>query len=220
VAVIEAGEILAETRARTEAGEGVCVGRPVAGVEVAVLPISDEPITAWDEGLRRPPGEVGEIAVRGALVTRRYWNRAPATAAAKIPGPGGTVWHRMGDLGRLDGQGRLWFCGRKSQRVVVTGGRTLCTDASEAVFAAHPQVRRAALVGVRGHPVLCVELEPAGRRRKRQELVGELLALGARVAQTADIRTILFHPRFPVDIRHNAKIGREALAVWAERRLR
>jgi acyl-coenzyme A synthetase/AMP-(fatty) acid ligase len=92
----------------------------------------------------------------------------------------------------------------------------------EAVFNAHPAVFRSALVGVGPpdlqRPVLCVELEPAAGRRT--ELTAQLLALGASHEHTAMIRTVLYHRGFPVDIRHNAKIDRVALARWAARRLR
>ena len=69
-------------------------------------------------------------------------------------------------------------------------------------------------------PVLCVELKPEGRGRPEAELRRELLALGAGQAHTKAIQTVLFHPAFPVDIRHNAKIFREKLAVWAARKLK
>jgi acyl-CoA synthetase (AMP-forming)/AMP-acid ligase II len=187
---------------------------------VKVIRISDEPIAAWSDDLEVPPGEVGEITVRGPVVTRAYHSRPEATALAKIPDLAvGGLYHRMGDLGYLDERGRLWFCGRKSQRVVTPQG-TFYTVPCEGVFNTHPAVYRTALVGVtRGvtEPVLCVELE------KGTQLVSglrqELLALGAAHAHTKAIRTILFHPAFPVDIRHNAKIFREKLAVWAARRL-
>jgi olefin beta-lactone synthetase len=130
--------------------------------------------------------------------------------------------HRMGDLGYFDGEGRLWFCGRKSQRVV-TAGRTLCTEQVEPVFDLHPQVARTALVGIgeRGaqRPVLCVELAPGVARGEQPRIAGELRHLAEGHVHTAAIDTFLFHPRFPVDIRHNAKIGREKLAAWAARRL-
>ena len=67
--------------------------------------------------------------------------------------------------------------------------------------------------------MLCVELLPDRGRIDRDKVRGELLALGAKYAHTADVRHILFHPAFPVDIRHNAKIFREKLAVWAAKRL-
>src|SRR5690606_7054605 len=128
------------------------------------------------------------------------------------------IVHRMGDLGYFDADGRLWFCGRKSQRVVTASG-TLCTEQVEPVFNAHPDVRRSALVGVgeRGaqRPVLCVELRAGVARGRRPRIIDELRRLGAGFAQAARVETFLFHPRFPVDIRHNAKIGREKLAAWA-----
>jgi acyl-coenzyme A synthetase/AMP-(fatty) acid ligase len=127
----------------------------------------------------------------------------------------------MGDLGYLDDRGRVWFCGRKSQRVITPDG-TLFTIPCEAVFNQHPQVRRSALVGVARNgstePVLCVELEK-NSSANREHLSNEILALGAARPHTKEIRRVLFHPSFPVDIRHNAKISREKLAKWAERQL-
>ena len=83
------------------------------------------------------------------MVTRRYFNRPEATELAKIRDPKtGEVLHRMGDVGYLDDRGRLWFCGRKSHRVVTPHG-TLFTDMVEPVFnTRRPGVQRTALVGV------------------------------------------------------------------------
>ena len=128
----------------------------------------------------------------------------------------------MGDVGYLDDCGRLWFCGRKAHRVTTADG-TLYTIPCEAVFNTHPAVYRTALVGVERdgamHPVLCAEREP-GDATPDETLRAELLALGAKYPHTKAIRTILFHPAFPVDVRHNAKIFREKLAVWALARTR
>ena len=128
----------------------------------------------------------------------------------------------MGDLGYFDGEGRLWFCGRKSQRVVTARG-TLCTEQVEPVFNTHPEVRRTALVGIgaRGTqtPVLCVELRKGVARTEHERIAEELLHIGEGFVHTAKVETFLFHPGFPVDIRHNAKIGREKLAAWAAKKL-
>ena len=211
VASIGSDELLSETRALTERGAGVCVGRPVERMDVRILAITDRPIERMTDDVLAPPGAWGEITVSGPSVTQLYVNREESTRAAKVEG-----WHRMGDVGRFDDKGRLWYGGRKSHRVVTAAG-TLFTDPSENVFNAHPLVKRTALVEVASRPVLCVELDD--RSANRETVRRELLEIGAAVPETSGIETILFHHRFPVDIRHNAKIFRENLAVWAAKEL-
>jgi acyl-CoA synthetase (AMP-forming)/AMP-acid ligase II len=194
---------------------GACVGRPVAGIDVRIIPISDHAVAALPPGGGLPPGSVGEIIVRGPVVTREYDALPKATAAAKIPdtqSPGG-VWHRMGDCGLIDGSGRLWFLGRKVERVESASG-TLYTEPCEQVFRAHPRARRCALIGVRSLPALVVETTPSSSKEAYQ-IAAELAALGARHPHTAAIRTFFFMGQLPVDVRHNAKIHRLALATWA-----
>jgi olefin beta-lactone synthetase len=134
------------------------------------------------------------------------------------PGWTARTIHRMGDVGYVDAEGRLWFCGRKSHRVETADG-PLYTEQVEPVFNVHPDVCRTALVGVgpRGtqRPVLCVEPRDGIGRAQHARVETELRALGAALPHTARIGTFLFHSGFPVDIRHNAKIGREKLAAWA-----
>jgi len=212
------GRELEATFARTLRGEGTCVGRPVPGIELEVIAVEDKPLETWRQVKVLPPGEVGEVVVSGPVVTHAYHARPDATAAAKVR-DGERVWHRMGDLGYLDDAGRLWFCGRKSQRVETSAGPRY-TACVEAVFNQHPAVRRTALVGIgpRGdaRPVLVVEAHdgvPMGAAA--DALTKEILALGEGVPATDGVREVLFHPSFPVDVRHNAKIRREVLAVWA-----
>ncbi len=240
VSSIGSHDLLDETRHATDRGAGVCVGPPVDGVQVEIIRITDEPIPVWSETLLIGDGQIGEIAVRGANVTRGYFARADATRLAKISvepdhsmaeepggearsGPSAGFFHRMGDLGYRDVRGRIWFCGRKAHRVVSADG-VLFTIPCEAVFNTHADVERTALVGVgepgNARPVLCVELKRRLSRSDRDRVRRELLAIGATHAHTRNIATILFHPGFPVDIRHNAKIFREKLAVWAARRVR
>ncbi|MGE8246078.1 MAG: olefin beta-lactone synthetase [Stenotrophomonas maltophilia] len=223
VAVIE-GRELENTRQATEAGAGTCVGRVVAPNEVRIIAIDDAPLPAWSQARVLATGEVGEITVAGPTATDSYFNRPQATTAAKITetlAEGSTrVVHRMGDVGYFDAQGRLWFCGRKTQRVETAQG-PLYTEQVEPVFNALDGIARTALVGVgapgRQVPVLCYELLPG--TVDSPALVERLRREAAAHAHTARIERFLPHPGFPVDIRHNAKIGREKLAVWATTQL-
>lgn len=226
VAVIEGRELL-ELRARTEQGAGTCVGRPVAGNTVRIIAIDDNAIAEWDDALLVPKGEVGEIVVAGPSATDAYFGREDQTALAKIretlPDGSERIMHRMGDLGWFDEDGRLWFCGRKSQRVAVDALTTLCTEQIEPVFNTHPAIARTALVGVgpRGAQtaVLCFELKP-GSGADPKEVADELRHIADGFVHTAKVDVFLHYPKsFPVDIRHNAKIGRETLAAWAAGRM-
>jgi len=217
--------ILQETWSKTQRGMGVCVGRPVPGIELKIIKISDDPIQHWDNSLEQSTLEVGEIVVQGPWVTRKYFN-APnnANQQAKIA-DGNNFWHRMGDLGWLDEQGRLWFCGRKGQRVI-TKTETLYTLPTEAIFNMHPKIKRSALVGVgeKGNQEAVIVVEPKDKELinasdGQKVLIQELLELGKRFPHTEQIKFFLLHPEFPVDIRHNAKIFREQLADWAEEKV-
>ncbi len=223
VCSIDSATILGETRQLTDQGRGVCVGLPVKGVEVGVIPISDASIPQFDPDSLLPPGQIGEIIVAGEQVTRSYFNRTESTRLAKINDPiNQRFFHRMGDLGYCDEKGRIWFCGRKSHRVI-TARETLFTIPCEGVFNTHPQVFRTALVGVelagRTVPLICIELEPGVERPQHQRVIAGLCDLAGRFSHTSQIKHFLIHPSFPVDIRHNAKIFREKLASWAQRQV-
>jgi acyl-coenzyme A synthetase/AMP-(fatty) acid ligase len=130
----------------------------------------------------------------------------------------GGFWHRMGDVGYRDEIGRIWFCGRKSHRVCCADN-TLFTIPCEAIFNNHAAVFRSALVGIQREggiqPVMCVELLADVMESEQADIRSELLSLAAASPITAMIDTVLFHPEFPVDIRHNAKIFREKLVPLA-----
>ncbi len=224
VAVID-GEQLALTRAGTEQGFGTCVGWPLPENSVRLINIRDEAIVEWHDDLLVAAGEIGEVTVAGPSATDSYFRRDEANRLGKITevdsqGVERTV-HRMGDLAWQDSQGRLWFCGRKSQRLQTAQG-LLGTDNVEPIFNSHPAVRRSALVGIGAYgeqkPVLCIEREPSQTMPEAQ-LKAELLAIAGTYRHTGLIDTFLFHPGFPVDIRHNAKIGREQLTRWAMQQL-
>jgi acyl-CoA synthetase (AMP-forming)/AMP-acid ligase II len=245
--------------ARAVSGDffGSCVGRPLPGADVKIIAINDAPIAALADARELPLGEIGEIILRGPVVTKQYDALPAATAAAKIRQSGGkfaapsnkfqeatgaaalspatspwaldpfaagtaAIWHRMGDCGYLDGDGRFWFCGRKAERVVTAHG-PLFTEPVEHVFRTHPAVARCALIGLRPPggedtpqtPALVVQPREKLSAAARRVLAAQLRALAAAHAHTAAITHFYFHPAFPVDVRHNAKIHRLTLARWA-----
>ena len=219
VASIEGREIIEETWPLTRIGKGTCVGRALPGVDLRIIEPVAGTIASWAEVRELPAGSVGEIVVRGPVVTRAYALQVQATIQAKID-DGERFWHRMGDVGYLDDLGRLWFCGRMAHRVVTCHG-ILDTIPCEAIFNGHPWVSRSALVGLgevgRQTPVIIVE--PRGPVANQESLFAELRQLALAHPHTARIEHFLVHRSFPVDIRHNAKIFREQLAGWAAKQV-
>ena len=222
VASVSGSELDTEIERRTAMGEGTCVGRPVAPNTVRIIPVTDKVVNTFEGTLELPIGITGEIVVHGPTSTDSYWQRTEQTQLAKITDNDDSIWHRMGDAGYFDPEGRLWYCGRKSQRVV-NQHTTMFADQIEAIFNVHPEVARTALVGIGPHaqqsPVLCVELLNKVGKHRRERIRTDLSQLARNHVMTKSIQQILFHKSFPVDIRHNAKIGREKLAVWAEKKL-
>ena len=215
IASIKGSEVLAETWHLSRQGHGTCVGRPLPGIDIRIMLPVEGPVAKWSDVTLLGDNEIGEIIVKGDVVTRAYDHNDRENHLAKIA-EGEFFWHRMGDMGYFDQHGRLWFCGRKAHRVQ-TSDEMLYTIPCEAIFNEHPKVLRSALVGVgergRQRAVLIVELsEPVADDKV---LFAELLALGQANKLTKNIKDFLIHPAFPVDIRHNAKIFREKLAVWA-----
>ncbi|MBC7368861.1 MAG: AMP-binding protein [Undibacterium sp.] len=140
----------------------------------------------------------------------------PSTLNSQLDGDA-AVWHRLGDCGYRDADGRLWFCGRKVERVTTAQG-VLYTEPCEQVFRAHPRATRCALIGLGSAPnqLPAIVIEATVRdSTEARALAGELRALALAQPQTAAIKRFFFHPKFPVDVRHNAKIHRLTLAQWA-----
>jgi acyl-CoA synthetase (AMP-forming)/AMP-acid ligase II len=212
-------EVLGETAALTAQGHGICVGRPVDRVRVRIIGITDEAIPNWSDQLTVEDGEIGEITVQGPVVSASYWARPEQTSLAKIRCSDGAIVHRMGDVGYFDGQGRLWMCGRKSHRVQTASG-DLFSIPIERLFDCHPQITRTALVGVGAAgsqtPVLLIEKGTLLPGKPELELMDELRELGAGHELCRSLQMFAIYPGcFPVDIRHNAKINREELSLWA-----
>lgn len=226
VSAISATEVLGGIRAKTEAGAGTCLGRLFPGMTARIVePVSPPPRRVEDARVLET-GNIGEIIVTGPVVTREYDRLPEATVAAKLTDAEGRVWHRMGDLGYFDDEGRLWFCGRLAERVMTADG-PLHTDCCEAIFNTHPKVCRSALLGFgppgRQTPAIAVEPEqgafPLGKKAATS-FQRELRACAEAHPHTSAIRRFFFVKRFPVDVRHNAKIHRLALARRLDARQR
>jgi len=197
---------------------GACVGKSIRDLEVKVITIIDGPIATFAEITERPGGEIGEVIVRGPVVTKTYDTLPDATAGAKITDASGNIWHRMGDCGYLDPENRLWFCGRKAERIE-TASATFFTEPCEQVFRPQPGVARCALIGLgpRGSQIPALVVQPTRKlsTAEKHALAAELRDRAKAQPHTSAITQFFFHPDFPVDVRHNAKIHRLTLAKWA-----
>jgi acyl-coenzyme A synthetase/AMP-(fatty) acid ligase len=189
------------------AGSGVCVGRPLPGVEVRVSPLSTDGTA--DAELTGQPEVLGEIAVRAEHVKDRYdalW--VTEQASARDVG-----WHRTGDVGHLDDEGRVWVEGRLVH-VITTAGGPVTPVWVEQRIEALDAVRQAAAVGVgpAGAQVLAVVVVPV--TPSRGPLADLALTTAVREAGVP-AAAVLVRDALPVDIRHQSKIDRQALARWA-----
>lgn len=210
-------EVLEVAAERSARGEGTCVGKILPGVSARILPLSEDALLATDLDKALPAGEIGEIVVTGPSVTKAYDQLPEATRLSKIV-EGDRVWHRIGDLGYFDAEGRLWFCGRKVERVETSSG-VFFTDCCEGVVNVHAKVFRSALIryAVNGETVPALVVEPFGDQYPKTKddeakLLGEVEELAAACAVTSGIGHFFLHKGFPVDVRHNAKIHRLSLA--------
>lgn len=207
---IESSELFTTLQARNHEGKGLCVGRPLPLNEVRIVSYRTRPTKM--ESL--PTGEVGEVAVRGAVVTESYFKKPEATRKAKVVTPEGT-WHLMGDLGYFDSQGRLWLVGRKSHLIRLEGS-VMYPLPGEALVVPHPEIDRAALVEGNTGPVLVVE-RSSGSGSTEWVLRKQCLSMLHQTPTFQNVEHLVFHPGMPVDPRHNAKIHREELSLWVKK---
>jgi acyl-CoA synthetase (AMP-forming)/AMP-acid ligase II len=210
MAYIEAKEMLARPAPEDEdvVEVGVDVGRMAEGLEWKFLKPVAGPIdlreTPW-EALEVPSGEVGELVVAGDHVCGRYYDDEEAMRRAKIRGEDGRVWHRTGDLGRLDEEGHLWIVGRV-HNVVRRADRLLFPVPAEMILRRVPGLRRGAFLGCQDERLgeratVAVELEAGASVRA---VLAEVRRLFAR----NDIPLDSFHvvDAIPMDPRHHSKV--------------
>ena len=225
VACNDSRTVLQETAELTNQGKGTCVGHKFPDIQWKVIEISDEPIADINGIVETPHGVVGELIVKGAVVTEKYVTQTKANAFHKIK-DGDSFWHRMGDVGYLDDHQRFWFCGRKSHRVVTTNGN-LFTIVVEGIVNTHRKVYRSALIGLGDYgkqvPVVVVEPWPehwSENTAIQNSLAREILDICHSNDRSNEVQHVLLKNDLPVDIRHNSKIFREKLVPWAAEKLR
>jgi acyl-CoA synthetase (AMP-forming)/AMP-acid ligase II len=204
IAHLAAEEIGAAERDAMLAGRGLLAGTVDAAVRLRILR------DRWGtprgrltgEELQRdtlPPGSPGEIVVTGDAVLKGYLNGIGDEETKFSVGP--ETWHRTGDAGLLDAQGRLWLLGRCGAKIADHAGE-LYPLAVECVAMTFPEIARVALVGHAGKRLLVVESPvPADAFASR-------LRAATAWAKIDEVRVVA---ALPVDRRHNAKIDYPAL---------
>ncbi|WP_018692605.1 fatty acid CoA ligase family protein [Algicola sagamiensis] len=219
---IQIETLLNETSFDMQNGLGTCIGQPVSPVQVHAVQLSEQPIPTIEKAQICAPGEVGELIVQGPNISAHYHDQPEFDAVHKIK-DGAQIWHRTGDLGWIDAKGRIWFCGRKSHQVSIQG-KVINSVQIEGIVNSHPFVYRSALtsatMGQEKIAVICIELNQRMTKHTRMRVEREIRHKLSQHRMTRTIDTLLFPPKFPVDIRHNAKIDRGALGIWATKHLK
>ena len=198
--VLSVADIDLATLADIRPGRGVCVGRPLAGVELRIEPLAGS-------------GESGEIVVSAPWMSAGYDGLWATTDQARTVDERGVEWHRTGDVGHLDAEGRLWVEGRMAHVVDTAGGPV--TPVPLEVSVALATELRCAIAGV--GPPGCRQVVVVVEREGKAGLAGTDVDRSVREALTPQpVAAVLTVPKLPVDRRHNSKIDRTRLGRWAE----
>ncbi len=212
VANIDGKTVLKSTAEMSNKGLGTCIGKPAPNIEVKIIESHDNAISEIKNATFLNNNEVGEIITCGPFVTPEYYEMPEKTSLAKIR-DGEKLWHRMGDLGRIDENGNIWFYGRKSH-LVKTENEALYSIASESVFNLHPQISKTALIDGPKGPSLVIEEN--NEIKNYQELRKDLSQIASNNNHTRKIKSFYIQKKFPVDVRHNIKIDRMKLSSLAK----
>jgi acyl-CoA synthetase (AMP-forming)/AMP-acid ligase II len=187
-------------------------------VEARVIRITHDSVNVESDGWDHwqvKTGQVGELVVAGDHVCRDYYQNPDATAHTKCTDVQGTVWHRMGDTGYFDSQGRFWLVGRVHSTIRRAGELVHPQLVEQAARANDPRMRQVAAVGVPdpslGQRVVIVvvpELREADETVRKD--VGDRLA----TAEMPCDELVVTHRSLPVDPRHNQKIDYDSVRAW------
>ena len=208
VAHLSAEERFAATNPDRPRAPGYCAGRPIERIRARVVRVHEGPIELGERGWadwELPAGEIGELVVTGDHVCRDYYRNPEAVRENKIlePGDSGAVWHRMGDTGSFDAEGRFWLAGRVHSTIRRAGKLVHPQLVEQAACGEDPRLGRVAAVGLPDpdlgeRVVLVVETGEPG-------IADEIAQRIAAAGLVADEILLTTDP-LPVDPRHNSKI--------------
>jgi olefin beta-lactone synthetase len=213
IAHLERSEITSRDLDAMSHGAGLLAGRPVASIDARVLPdrwgtpLGGYANPAAFDAEALAAGQPGEIVVAGPHVLPGYLDGA-GDDEIKVR-VGDRVWHRTGDAGYFDAEGRLWLLGRCSARVTDRRG-TLYPFAVEAAASDIAGVHRSAFVTHRDKRTLVVELARDVAPLSRSSLLKQF--------EWVHLDDIVIVAAIPVDKRHNGKVDYPALEALLKRR--
>lgn len=191
-------------------GRGVCVGHPVAGVDVMIAPLGFDASSVVSSV---EVATTGEVLVRAPWLSDGYDRRWATERDARPADAAGLRWHRSGDVGHVDAEGRLWIEGRSVHVIQSDAGPVTPVPVEVAVEAAVAGVQRCAAAGI--GPVGCQQLVVVVERAGDDGLTDASVAAAVRSAVDHPVAAVLQVSALPVDIRHNTKIDRTLVARWA-----
>ena len=208
VSCLSGTEVLNKYATLMKEGKGTCVGKAVPETQIKIAPITEEELTFGDFTWQGE-GNLGEVCVLSDTVTPEYVGMPEKTRLAKFTDDQGRLWHRMGDLGYLDGDGALWFCGRKSHGFTFKG-EILPSVPNEAHFLEIPDINRVAFVGPKFSEEVkpSLVIEPRGKINSQKKSQIKELVLSKAKGANIPLEGVYFCSSFPVDVRHNIKIDR------------
>ncbi len=191
-------------------GKGYCTGKPIEGLAARVISITHGPLMfrSWSE-LELPPAAIGELIVAGAHVCRDYFRNPAAVAENKLIDDAGRCWHRMGDTGYFDHDGRFWLTGRVHTTIHCKGEVLHAQILEDQVSAWTPHANRIAALEVAAQLVIVV-----------QGVAVPGLADTLRNAGIPVDRLIFTRKPLPLDPRHQAKIDYETLRIRVQKTMR
>ena len=221
--------ILSETQEQTASGMGVCIGNEVGEIDLRIFSYIESEdihdIPPVEKQVTISKLSIGEISVNGPVVYSSLIGQDEGLFGGPISWAtgkkDGTRWHRTGDLGYRDQEGRIWIVGRKSHSVKLHNGLFLHTKPVEEFFNSRLGIRTAIVQGLDNQkPILIVEKSETEWPEMKTLMADELKNFSELFGEKLNLRFILYDDSFPVDSGHEAKIEREKLNVWAIKKLK